>query len=468
MVNIGKDKSRITSELMRMLKNMDPVDREVFIKNELSNDEILEITYNWEYWARDDQLLPRGEWFVWLIQAGRGWGKTRTGSEIVHVWKKQGYKRFALVAKTPQDAYKVMVEGKSGILQTAPPWDKPRYIKNQSAIIWNDGTRADIYSGANPEQLRGPEFEKAWADEIFAWQYAQETYDMLTMCTRIGDNPQIIITSTPKNTALIKAIRKDPGTKITRGTTFDNIENLNKSFINTVINKYEGTRLGRQELYAEILDDNPGALWNRATLDASRIKLEDCPPLIRVGIAVDPSVSVGDGSNETGIIMGGIDANGEGYVLKDLTTDGSPAKWGKRVADSYNDELLDIVIYEENQGGLLVEQNIKTFDRNINTKGVRATKGKVTRAEPIASLFEQGKIHIVGNIMKLEDQLCDWEPGKPSPDRLDAMVWLFTELILNSTRSRKILTSPGDIVDTGKVNLTGNKRFTLGGGGIGQ
>lgn len=365
---------------------------------------------------------------------------TRTGAETIRQWKEQGYGRFALIAETPADARDVMIEGQSGLIEISPPWDKPVYQPSKRRVTWNNGAMALIFSGANPEQLRGPQHEKAWCDEIFAWQYPQETWDMLMFGLRLGDNPQVVVTSTPKPSKLIKSIRAKPTTHITMGTTYENRANLAASFMTEVVSMYEGTRLGRQELNAEILDDNPNALWTRSILDDTRVIKP--PSMKRIVVAVDPSATSSEDANETGIIVCGLGSDNEGYTLEDCTIKGTPAVWGAAAIAAYYKYKADRIIAETNQGGEMVKNTILTIDKTVPFKGVHATKGKYTRAEPISALYEQRKIHHVGTHGRLEDQLCEWELGMDSPDRLDALVWGFTDLMI-STR-QLIIAAPED------------------------
>jgi len=363
-----------------------------------------------------------------LIQAGRGWGKTRVGAETVRFWKEQGYMRFALIAETPADARDVMIEGESGLLHISPPWDTPEYQPSKRRLVWKNGAMALIFSGANPEQLRGPQHEKAWCDEIFAWQYPQETWDMLLFGLRLGDNPQVVVTSTPKPSKLIKDLRADPSTKVTIGSTYENRVNLAKSFVHEILKRYEGTRLGRQELNAEILDDNPNALWSRSILESTRVMKQ--PPIKRIVVAIDPATTSENESNSTGIIVAGLGSDNEGYVLEDGSMKGTPNAWASAAITLYHKYKADKIIAEANQGGDMIENTIHSIDKNVPFKKVHATKGKYTRAEPISSLYEQGRCHHVGTFGRLEDELCEWELGMESPDRLDALVWAFTELMI--------------------------------------
>lgn len=383
--------------------------------------------YDWDFWARPNQKPPEWKWQVWLLLAGRGFGKTRTGAEFINkkVWN-DGVKRIAIVAETPAEARDVLVEGQSGLLNIGHPSQRPIYEASKRRLTWSNGATATIYSGANPELLRGPEHELAWVDELAKYRYPQETWDNLMMGLRLGDNPQVVVTTTPKPIPIVKEIMKDKNNHITRGSTFDNKANLPKKFLDVIMKKYDGTRLGRQELYAEILDDNPNALWKASDIENARVT--NYPHLQRIVIGVDPAVTSNEGSDETGIIAAGKDANGEFYVLDDKTLKGSPTEWAKQVVALYHKLRADRVIGETNNGGDMIEMNLRNIDNGISYRKVHATKGKYIRAEPISALYEQGRVHHVGNFKELEDELTQWEPGMKSPNRLDALVWALTSL----------------------------------------
>ena len=415
-------------KLAEGLAKMTAEERSMFL-NEMTDDEIRMLEFSWYVWARPAQRLPEKQFRIWLIQAGRGFGKTRTGAETVRLWKDLGFRRFAMVGITPADARDVMIEGESGLLNICPPWDKPEYQASKRRVVWADGSYAMIYSGANPEQLRGPQHEKAWCDEIFAWQYPQETWDMLMFGLRLGNNPQAVVTSTPKPLGLLKWMRAQKTTEVTQGSTYDNKANLADVFFSEICSKYEGTRLGMQELEAKILDDNPNALWSRKLLDDNRVV--KMPNMKRIVVAVDPAITANEEtSNETGIIVAGLGSDNHGYVFADKSLVGKPNDWGNAAITQYNVWKADRVVAETNQGGDMVESTILSIDPKVAYKGVHASKGKYTRAEPVSSLYEQGKVHHVGTFGNLEDQMCEWEQGMDSPDRLDALVWAITELML--------------------------------------
>jgi phage terminase large subunit-like protein len=403
------------------------------VVSSLTDDEALELLYTWRLWARQEQLAPEGDWQFWLILAGRGWGKTRTGAEWIHEQvEHRGPTRFALIGPTASDVRDVMVKGESGLIATAHPKRRPIYEPSKRLVTFYNGAQGLCFSADEPERLRGPQFHFGWADEIAAWRYPEDTWSNFQFGLRLGEDPRAVITTTPKPTKHVKELKADPLTFVTGGSTYDNRANLAKTFLTRILKKYEGTRLGRQELHAEVLDDNPGALWKRVELDDHRVRVKDVPELVRVVVAVDPAVSATATSAETGIVVAGLGTDGHGYVLDDRSLMGSPHEWATAASNAYHDRRADRVVGEVNNGGDLVEANIRSVDKDISYKAVRASRGKQTRAEPIASLYEQGRVHHVGSLSQLEDQLCDWDPttAEKSPDRLDALVWALTELML--------------------------------------
>jgi phage terminase large subunit-like protein len=379
--------------------------------------------------ARPAQIPPPGTWQYWLLKAGRGFGKTRVGAEWA-ISKAREFPgcRIGMIAPTAADTREVMVEGESGILSISSEGFMPLYEPSKRRITWPNGSMATLYSGEEPNRLRGPQHHFIWADELAAWKYP-ETWDMALFGLRLGQNPQAVITTTPRPIPIIKELMKDPRCVVTGGSTYENKENLAPTFITSIVQKYEGTRLGRQELNAEILDDNPGALWNRAAIE--NLRVTKAPLMVRIVVGVDPSVSGGEESDETGIIVDGIAANGHGYTLADYTVRGTPYEWALAVVRAVQEWKADRVIGEVNNGGDLVEMNLRRIDPHIPYKAVHATRGKAIRAEPVAALYEQGKWHHVGAFPQLEDQMCDWVPNEPnqkSPDRMDAHVWAAIEL----------------------------------------
>lgn len=384
--------------------------------------------YDWRRWARENQLWPEGDWKVWLLLAGRGFGKTRTGAEAVRSRIEAGvWKRVALVAPTAADARDVMVEGESGLLAVCPPWYRPVYEPSKRRLTWPDGQIGTLYSADEPERLRGPQHDGAWCDEPASWRYP-EAWDMLMFGLRLGDDPRVVVTGTPKPIKLIKELIQDSSTHVTAGTTYENRRNLAPGFFEKVVRKYEGTRLGRQELLAQILDDNPNALWRREDIERTRVAKH--PDLTRVVVAIDPAVTDEEGSAETGIVVGGVDDSGSYYVLEDRSLRASPRGWALAAVSAFHTFRADRIIGERNNGGDMIEALLRTVDPEVPYKSVVATRGKAIRAEPIASLYERGIVHHVGTFPALEDQMVEWDPSMegPSPDRMDALVWALTEL----------------------------------------
>jgi len=404
-----------------------------------------ELLYSWRVWARPEQLAPVGAWDVWLILAGRGFGKTRSGAEWVCERANLGALHIYLIGATASDVRDVMVEGESGIMACSPPWNMPHYEPSKRRVTWPNGCRASTFSADEPNRLRGPQADTAWADELAAWRYP-DAWDQLSLGLRSvksGLLPQAVVTTTPRPTPIIKSLIADPTTVVTRGSTYDNKANLAGAFLRKIERKYEGTRLGRQELYAEVLDDNPGALWKRKNIDDLRVV--KAPEMRRVVVAIDPAVSSNADSAETGIIVAGLGVDGHGYVLADYSLSDTPAKWGHAVITAYNAHRANTIIAETNNGGDLVGANVLMAAGNagqlVHFQKVHASRGKQVRAEPVAAIYEQGRIHHVGAFAQLEDQLCDWDPagGGDSPDRLDALVWAFFHLMVEPREvSRRI------------------------------
>lgn len=331
--------------------------------------------------------------------------------------------RIALVAPIASDARDVMVEGESGLLSVCPPWNRPKYEPSKRRLTWPNGALATTYSADEPDRLRGPQHDLAWADEIASWRYP-EAYDMLMLGLRLGKDPRAVVTTTPKPIHILRELIKQTTVEITKGSTYENRDNLAPAFFEQIIRKYEGTRIGRQELEAELLDDIPGALWTRGIIR----RTEDPPDMIRIVVAVDPEATSTEESSETGIVVAGKGSDGLGYILEDLTVRGTPDEWARVVCGAYRKWEADRVVAETNQGGEMVEAVIRTVDMNVSYKGVHASRGKVARAEPIAALYEQGRVKHVGTFDLLEDQMCSYVPGEKSPDRMDALVWALTEL----------------------------------------
>jgi len=392
--------------------------------------------YDWSVWRRSKQSTPDGDWRVWLILAGRGFGKTRTGAEFIREQVESGRaSRIALVGATAADVRDTMVEGASGLLSVFPPDRRPRYEPSKRRVTFWNGATATAFSADKPDRLRGPNHDLAWADELAAWRY-MDAWDQLMLGLRLGDRPRVVVTTTPRPIPIVRrlAATTDGSVHVTTGSTYENMANLSPDFIDEMRRRYEGTRLGRQELEAQIIDDVDGALWERATIDDLRVHTP--PPMRRVVVAVDPAVTSGEDSAETGIVVAGVDSRGDGFVIDDKSLRASPNDWAAAVVAAYHTHRADVVVAEANQGGDLVTSLIRTVDSRVPVKLVRASRGKRTRAEPVAALYEQGRVHHVGFFTELEDQLCSWVPDvSNSPDRLDALVWAFTDLMVDGGRA---------------------------------
>lgn len=397
----------------------------------LSPDEYKILMYDWQFWARPEQLPPQELFtdeskFQWLYLAGRGAGKTRSMAEFVtDCVKNRGYRRISLIGATAPEVRTIIMEGESGLLNISHPDFMPVYEPSKKKVIWPNGAIANIFYGSEPELSRGAQSDLVWMDELCKWQYPQETVDNIMFGLRLGKKPLCCISTTPKPIKAIKDLLKDTSVCVTRGTTYDNKDNLANSFIKTIIGKYEGTRLGRQELNAEILEDNPGALWKRAWIDRDRIST--APDMERIVVAIDPK-AMSDADSEAGIIVAGKGVDGFYYMLEDCSMNGGPLEWAQTAINAYERWRADRIVAEINNGGEMVESTLKNIKSTVPYKSVWASRGKVIRAEPISALSEQGKIKHVGVFANLEDQLCEWEQGMKSPDRLDAYVWAFTFL----------------------------------------
>ena len=410
------------------LASLTPSDLDTF-----SPDEALAMQYDWRgIWARPEQLEPPSEFLIWLILAGRGFGKTRTGAEWVRDGVERGeFKRVALIGRTAADVRDTMIHGESGIMSISPPWMRPHHIPSNRLLEWPNGAVAYTYSADTPDALRGPQHDAFWIDEFASYRYAQEILDNLLMGLRIGTRPRGVITTTPRPRRILIDMAKHKHTIVTRGRTHDNLDNLAAAFRATVVERYAGTTIGRQELDGELLTETPGALWKRAQIDTSRVESFDLTQAARVVVGVDPAATSGDGSNDTGIVVAAEGLDGAYYVLDDATISGSPAEWAKRCVDVLRQYKGDRIVAEVNNGGDMVENTIRTEDRNVSYSAVHASRGKIVRAEPIAALYEQGKVHHVGAFANLEDQMCSYTgaANEESPDRLDALVWALTELV---------------------------------------
>lgn len=423
-----------------------PPDERATWLEKLSAEEKANLRYHWPFWARPNQLAPEGLWNTWLVLAGRGFGKTRMGSEWIRsLAHAHPGCRIALVAETAADARDVMIKGDSGLLNCDPTLTEDSWSPTNRCLSWPNGSKAYTYNGTTPDQLRGPQHHFAWVDELAKFEYMQDAWDQLMFGLRLGEHPQVLVTTTPRPLPLIKKLISDPDTVVTRGSTLDNSSNLAQSTVKQLYDRYGGTRLGRQELEGEILGDIPGALWNRESIDETRLK--EAPDLERIFVSVDPAVSTEEGSDETGIVVVGLardeDGYARGYVLEDASLKASPEEWAKKAVALYRKYEADKIIAEKNQGGLMVESVLKTVDRSVPVELVHASRGKYVRAEPISALYEQGRVHHVGRFDKLEDQMCMFSVDSlrnnntGSPDRVDALVWGLTKLFDKITgRSR--------------------------------
>ncbi|WP_417277860.1 DNA-packaging protein [Celeribacter sp.] len=403
------------------------------------------LPYLFEAWALDHQLPPEGDWRTWVIMGGRGAGKTRAGSEWVRsmvegsrATQRGRAKRVALIGETYDQAREVMVFGDSGILACSPPDRRPTWVATRRTLIWPNGAEATVFSGNDPEALRGPQFDAAWVDELAKWRKPQEAWDMLQFGLRLGDDPRAVVTTTPRNVAILKSLLERSSTVMTHAPTEANAANLAASFLEEVKTRYAGTRLGRQELDGVLLDEEEGALWSLTRIEASRV--QEVPELDRIVVAVDPPVTGHKGSDECGIVVVGAVTKGDpkdwcAYVLEDATVSASsPTVWAEAAINALTTWDADKIVAEVNQGGDLVETVIRQIDPLVPYKSVRATRGKAARAEPVAALYDQGRVVHTRGLGDLEDQMIKMTAqgfqASGSPDRLDALVWAVHELMI--------------------------------------
>ena len=400
--------------------------------------------YDWGLQAREQQRIPPGSWRVWLVLAGRGFGKTRMGAETIRHWiATKKCTRVALIGETEHDATHVMVTGESGIMAVSPPTEKPTFVASHRQLTWANGAVATLFSGDCPDQLRGPQFDGAWIDEIAKFKNPETLWNMLNMGLRLGKNPQVIITTTPRNLPFIQKLLADAALDdseivVTRGTTFENAKNLAHNFIQSIKKSYGTGGLARQELYGEIIDTRENGLWTFSMIDRHRFK--EMPALTTIVVAVDPAVTDGKNSDETGIVVAGKCAAGKGYILEDSSGKMPALEWAKKICALYHKYAADRIVVEVNQGGDLVRSLIRQVDTTIPIREVRATRGKLTRAEPVLALYDQGLIyHPQAGLERLENQMTAMSGvafGKGSPDRVDALVWGLTDLFLNQRGAR--------------------------------
>lgn len=401
------------------------------------------IFHDWTFLARPEQLAPSGEWDGWLFLAGRGAGKTRSGSEWVRDQVRAGCDRIGLLAATAADAREVMVQGESGILSVSWVHDRdcrgnligiPDYQPSLRRLTWGNGAVATTYSAEEPDRLRGPQHSRLWADELAAWNSGQpqDAWDMAMLGLRLGNAPKAMVTTTPRPIPLIRELMRSPRWVVTKARTDANRANLAATFLSQIVSKYQGTRLGRQELDGELIEEVEGALWTRAMIEQARV--DAAPDLARIVVAIDPAISTGETSALTGIVAAGLGTDGRGYVLRDVSERYSPSAWARRAVALFDELKADRIVAEGNQGGEMVRHTLETVRPNLPIRIVHASRGKQARAEPVSALYEQGRVSHVGAFAELEDQLATWAPleGNPSPDRLDAMVWALTDLMVGA------------------------------------
>ena len=393
----------------------------------LSEAECSEIYFDWPRWARAEQLPPPGDWVTWLLIGGRGSGKTRAGAEWVRALAARGIGPIALVGETITEAIAVMVQGPTGLMAVTPPGQRPKL--SGAALHWPNGVEATILGAADPERFRGPQFAAAWSDEVGKWPNAEAAWDMLQFGLRLGKQPRQLATTTPRPTKLLKRLLADPQTVVTRMTTADNRKHLAQSFLSAVVARYKGTVLGRQELDGELIEDLPGALWTR-----DMFRRWDGGECGRVVVAVDPPATSTANADGCGIVVAGRVGDGVA-VLADLTLKpAAPLQWARRAVAAFKDYGADCIVAETNQGGDMVKAVIAQIDANVPVRTVHATRGKWVRAEPVAALYAQGRVAHGAGLTALEDEMCafgvDGMSDGHSPDRVDALVWAVTELML--------------------------------------
>jgi phage terminase large subunit-like protein len=434
-------------------------DRKAWLAS-LSDAERAALRYQWRtFWARPEQLPPPEPWRVWLAQTARGWGKTRAGAETVRAWVESGKAtHIALVNDTAADVRDVQVEGLDGLLAICPPWNRPLYEPSKRRLTWPSGAVAICYAAESPGLLRGPQHDGGWCDELAKWknlrrtdEHGETAWSNLQMGLRVGDHPQCVITTTPRPIPLIKALQKQPGVVVTHGRLEDNRANVSEEWYESIHAQYAGTRLGRQELGGELIENVEGALWTLDVFDAHRVQ-ERPKDLKRVVVAIDPPGSVHGA--EAGIVAVGLGTDGHGYVLADMSEHYTPEQWGRVAVQLYDAEHADALVAETNYGGQMVGSVVRSAAQAlqqgglrsssiVNVKIVTASRGKQVRAEPISALYAQGRMHHVGTWATLEDQCATWVPGNESPDRMDALVWAVTDLLITQRGSMTVVKLAG-------------------------
>ena len=425
------------ASLASRLAALAPADLDEALRG-VSDRHALEVLHDWEFWARPSQREPIGEWFVWLLLTGRGFGKTRVGAEFSRK-RAAMYPRGALVGQTVRDVREVMVEGESGVLATSPPWFRPEWEPSKRKLTWPNGALALAFTAEEPRELRGPQHYWAWGDEPAEWQY-DEAWDNLQLGCRLGPDPRVLLTSTPKPVPMIRKLtdqhaRADPTVVVTGGSTFENVENLAPLYIERVVRRFIGTRLEAQELLGLLVEDNPDAPLTRDLIEAGRIWRLPEGGLREVVVAVDPAGARGEANAETGIVAGGKWQVGDQWhavVLQDASLHGSPEEWAVEAIRTLNGNRGDRIVGEKNYGGDMVESTIRAVDGRVKVTLVSATRGKARRMEPVVALYEQGLVHHLGRLPRLEDQWCQIAKfdADALQDRRDACVWLVTELLL--------------------------------------
>lgn len=418
----------------------------------LTDKEREDLLHDWLIWAREDQLPPEStsagrKWTTWLVLGGRGAGKTRTGAEWVRgmalgrpPFAAVPVGRIAIIAETAQDLREVMIEGVSGLLAIHPRHERPEWQVSRRRLVWPNGAVAQGFSAEDPESLRGPQFGAAWADEVGKWRQAEAAFDMLQFTLRLGAAPRQVITTTPRSIPLLKRLASDPATALTHAATLKNAYNLAPDFLSGIVGRYQGTRLGRQELDGEFIDDNPDALFPRGMIETARVA--EAPDCTRIVVAVDPPAG-GKRAGGCGIIAVGLGRDGHAYVLGDASVDGArPDVWAARALATYHRFEADALIAEVNQGGAMVEEVLRAADSAVPVTPVRATRGKTLRAEPVAALYAQGRVRHAGAFPALEDEMANFGPDGQSngrsPDRLDALVWAITALLLTGDGTPRV------------------------------
>ncbi|MBR9764653.1 MAG: DNA-packaging protein [Rhodobacteraceae bacterium] len=420
--------------------------------DDLTEGELRALPFLFEFWAMEHQLPPVGAWKTWVILGGRGAGKSRAGSEWVRS-QVEGTRalapgrcrRLALIGETFDQVRDVMIFGESGIMACSPPDRRPEWQATRRRLVWPNGAEAQAFSASEPEALRGPQFDGAWLDELAKWKKAEATWDMLQFALRLGEDPRVCVTTTPRNVGVLKRLLEAPSTVTTHAPTEANRANLAESFLEEVRARYAGTRLGRQELDGILMGETEGALWTSEMLHAAQV--DEIPDLSRIVVAVDPPVTGHEGSDDCGIVVAGVVAKGppqhwRAYVLEDASVSAArPQQWAEAAVAALERHGADRIVAEVNQGGDLVEAVLRQVDPMIPLRKVRASRGKAARAEPVAALYEQGRVRHVKGLGDLEDQLAQmtqqgWE-GAGSPDRLDALVWALHDLMLSAQPQRR-------------------------------